>query len=87
MSPTSRLTDSSFEEDDQESVHKIIRKRKHRRGEENKIKKWKYEKDMQEKIMYVENDLSTTNDMFRSMKRDFEFFAHEDRVKQAHELD
>lgn len=87
--PTSRLTDSSEEEDDEESVHKIIkRKRKNRReGEENQIKKWKYEKDMQEKIMYIENELSTVNDMLRSMKRDFESFAREDRVKQAHEFD
>ena len=30
---------------------------------------------------------STINDMLRSKKRDFEFFAREDRVKQAHEFD
>ena len=42
---------------------------------------------MQEKIMYIENELSTVNDILRSMKRDFESFAREDRVKQAHEFD
>ena len=77
---------NSDEEDELEERRTVLRTHREQ-GIQHRLEQWEKERELEESVQYIVDDLGAVNEQLRDMERAFAQFRREDAVAQAPEFE